>query len=127
MADKKAHRQLRYSEMQRDIRFRAWDTKVKSMYKLQTIDMPWPYIDVILMQYTGVKDKAGREIWQDDLIKDSSGRVCTVKWHKCIVGWDAWDDVKVVFMGKDKKFNPHNWPDSVEVIGNIHEGVLCVK
>jgi hypothetical protein len=114
--NKEAFRQLREREMQRDIRFRVWHQGNKT-FTYEDYELMKP-----ISQFTGQKDKKGREIWQDDLIQDSNGRTCIVKWHKCIAGWDAWDDKIMKFMGKDRDFNPHNWADAVVVVGNIYEG-----
>lgn len=136
MDKKQAFRELRYREMQRDIRFRAWNPNYRGGHMSEcgtTVSGKphWPDIrggtsyadESILMQFTGVKDKTDREIWQDDLIQDSSGLICMVKWHKCLAGWDAWDDVAMKFMGQKGNFKPNNWPDAVVVIGNIYEGI----
>lgn len=57
----------------REIRFRAWDREVGKMTE------PFPLgcelagdgfdVDWILMQYTGLKDKNGREIYEGDVVK----------------------------------------------------------
>ena len=106
--------------MSREIKFRAWDGK--RMLKAHTInDFVWmacgvgggsdasPYTDTQFMQFTGLKDKNGKEIYESDIVRGD--------WH-----WDGW--------------RPHviEWPDDVydlreycldgedlEVLGNIYE------
>ncbi len=72
--------------MNREIKFRIWDTENKEMLKVQELDFeptfyggrilirPDQYSDyfdaedMILMQYTGLHDKNGKEIYEGDII-----------------------------------------------------------
>lgn len=56
----------------RQIKFRAWNEHMNFMEEprdLFEIPSSWDSDFMILMQYTGVKDKNGKEIYEGDIIK----------------------------------------------------------
>lgn len=83
--------------------------------------------DITLLQYTGLRDKNGRKIYEGDIIKDYDGDgIHTVEYFEncfCLVRM-SWGE------GRDmKKRVPHilEWWDTLEVIGNIHENPELLK
>jgi len=59
----------------REIKFRAWDNNSKQMQDMQVLhlrDLNNPMMSKPIMQFTGLKDKNGKEIYDGDIIWNSS-------------------------------------------------------
>lgn len=75
-----------------------------------------PLADVI-EQYTGLKDKNGKEIYEGDIVK-AGGRIYEVDWLEKDGGWFCFTD--------DDYYTPL-YHIECEVIGNIHENKELLK
>lgn len=129
--------------MNRPFKFRAWDKRTKSMLTLRqhsikfngevfiSVKDPWDGVknsdDIKIMQITDVRDKYGKEIYEDDVV-----RILNTNWH---VNWDCYrsrwglmpysepidkiemaEDMFCVDCENDSEVRPE-----IELIGNIHQ------
>lgn len=119
----------------REIKFRIWDTENKEMLKVQELDFeptfyggriairPDQYSDyfdtedMILMQYTGLKDKNGKEIYEGDIVRTH------------YIGGDGVENDEVIFdrgcfcVNYSEDYHPllNEVNHCSEVIGNIYQ------
>lgn len=99
----------------REIKFRAWDTRFNNMHyyadvKTWHLNMP-DLEECTLMQYTGLKDKNGKEIYEDDIVTcydTAGGEVYNHRVDFYGFRQEIWSEE---FDGKTK----------VLIIGNIYE------
>jgi len=145
--------------MEREIKFRAWDDGVM-VYPSETYgDIYNEYIisldgeifrtmeesngnycpsslsakrvnNVTLMQYTGIKDRNGKEIYEGDVV------TCHTKHHKLFKkgtvvfnnGFFAIETVDYASVDSDSLLQTHFWNnENFEVIGNIFESPELIK
>jgi len=109
----------------RDIKFRAWsalDNKMKECDMEEDIQSYFKHNDGIeLMQYTGLKDKNGKEIYEGDILKKWYSRDTTGKdiiWFYEPVELEITDSS----VGFDITFLSNS-----EVVGNIYENAELLK
>ena len=120
--------------MQRQIKFRCWDIYNKEMLDIEYLywnDCPREFLirttmytdyftpeEMILMQYTGLHDKNGKEIYEGDIVKILGGEYEQ--------GFYEWDETIQI---KDLTYDGFNLMmtisqignQAIEVIGNIWE------
>lgn len=102
----------------REIKFRAWDKEIhKFKYPdLWDSSMPSNWRDWYeLMQYTGLKDKNGKEIFEGDIVKYKSPSDCgieEIKWNGESISLSYSSQGLKTLMSINFVF---------EVIGNIYE------
>ena len=123
-------------KMQRQIKFRAWgrtlgsDTPVMTkpfdfseyvMYHegVQSQLLPTVGEDVVYMQYTGLKDKNGVEIYESDIVRYFTNYYGNRQEHKKIVEWI--DDMQDDSFGEPLSMGYRFYGSEIEVIGNIYE------
>ena len=131
----------------REIKFRAWDMRVKKMYfgGMDKFNSIAPFVNALenypLMQYTGLKDKNGKEIYEGDIvIADDDGQEFPEKYDedkdeyipcgKYEVYWAEamwWLRSPAEPHGLQMEYNPFTDDADFEVIGNIYENPELVK
>lgn len=132
--------------MSRIIKFRAWDKGYKFMtnkvlvgntdskdenYTAHSVWIEPEFVDyecepgwmnfdehsnIILMQYTGLKDKNGLEIYEGDILIGKNYDITKPKYFIGVVEYD-WNR----FVVKAKRFPQYDLNTTLEVIGNIHQ------
>lgn len=122
---------------QRPIKFRAWVEGEGHWF--MTYDLAFdeyePLNDQLayqenLMQYTGLKDKNGKEIYEGDIAKDFQGKLYYVLWDDAGFSWAWYQNNYPHGLYKSAGSETINWQrriESCEVIGNIYENSELLK
>ena len=107
----------------REIKFRAWDKLNKEMNNIEFINFQerraykndvsyLNFNDTELMQYTGLNDKNGKEIYEGDILFESFGE----EYFKVVFE-------NGIFRAEADGYSSdlENYDDICEVVGNIYE------
>lgn len=123
----------------RDIKFRIWDNKEKTMIENKDIyslnfgeyiyfssvsvgGFIWNDCDYQLMQYTGLKDKNGKEIYEEDVLDYGEfGK------YKVIFNKASFKIQKLDNLNGNLHLLGECFFDEIEVIGNIYENPELLK
>lgn len=113
----------------REINFRAWEKTLKEIIPVNNIDFQarqinvnsaWRTFDeVVIMQFTGLKDKNGNEIYEGDIAKTSLGTIFVVEWDE--------DNCRFLGFTREELIVYVDRRPLVEVIGNIHQNPELLK
>lgn len=119
--------------MSREIKFRIWDKSANEMSLPEDNDRYWIHPnglvkyydvwctqDVVLMQFTGLLDKNGKEIYEEDIVKIYFS---DYKFEKKLIEYGQFRNCNccdnVCGIGFD--IGIHFESDTIEIIGNIFE------
>lgn len=133
----------------REIKVRAWHKPYKQMCQVESLRFDGngvytavlieePFYDrrlveadeIVIEQFTGLKDKNGREIYEGDIIfqkplsKNSIGWVGKIIFKQGAFMAEVYERGKIVMYLFLSDFNPEK---TCEVIGNIHESPELVE
>lgn len=133
----------------RELKYRVWDTLRKEYLSAGTVsieihrgknpvikiilDNKWVITNnrFILEQYIGLKDKNGKEIYENDICKWISTEGNAHTWPI------VWDDEKLCWCHNNMPFSDlfdsgyyqpsREWPSGLEIIGNTHENQVLLN
>lgn len=120
--------------MSREIKFRAWYHSGREKPRMTYLDAYEMISDeggfnfpgnTILMQYTGLKDKHGKEIYEGDIIQSETHYYGNKRVRKTVIEWQ--NDLEHDGFGEPLAMGYIFRGGNLEVIGNIHENPELLK
>lgn len=115
--------------MNRVIEFRFWDKLLKKMIYRKMHPFDCYHKDLIVMQFTGIFDKNGKQIFEGDLISFEDDPIQVVKWNNDFCCWTCWEDVKLNDEGEVFDWSQMKKGESKHYIihGNIYENANLLQ
>lgn len=128
----------------REIKFRAFHKEQKRMFEVGAISfelkkvfqkdgLSWRFDEVELMQFTGLHDKNGKKIWENDIVKLSfpSGELAFIKWEQSeckFVAYRRWSSQYGATLHVCGNYLLRNdFYADFEIIGNIWDNPELIK
>ena len=120
--------------MKRELKFRCWDRIGKEFRKnglLIRIDGKGVASSnsehYIIQQFTGLKDKNGKKIYEGDIVETDKGLIGFINWYGSLAKFGIHQEGTTSFEESEEaenafaSFNQHDELTKVKVIGNIYE------